>query len=135
MFSLSQQNINSFTIALLGDSCAASADECVTEVPNSECDANEKCKCSDGFVQDSIIKDECFEGKLQNEASKNILLNILFIQLKIKVKTDLGGSCSIEEQCALEFATCAGEEENFKCMTVPGRICARTRRSKRSRKN
>lgn len=29
---------------------------------------------------------------------------------------DLDGSCSIEEQCILEFTTCAGEEGNFKCM-------------------
>lgn len=41
---------------------------------------------------------------------------------QIKVKTDLGGSCSIEEQCAVEFATCAGEEDNYKCMCQKGYV-------------
>jgi hypothetical protein len=34
----------------------------------------------------------------------------------------VGGSCLVEEQCTLDYATCAGEEGNFKCECEEGYV-------------
>lgn len=77
-------------------------------------EGNFKCTCQEGYVHDPDKKDQCFAGNL---IMTNLLsyIHIQFFNPK-KVVGGLEESCLIEEQCSMQFTTCAGEEGDFKCM-------------------